>query len=259
MPRRTTRRATRWPRWWPTSSARTRRTGRSSRARCPRLSMSTSRRRSTPGRESRAARSSSRASMLPPHHGGVTLQQLVTGEVHRAAAPVGAVAASTSPTGPARRWPACGSRVLLVTDGPGSYVVMVIGPSEQDRGLAVEIAGLDGRRGAGGARPPGELRAGSTCTADTCSTWRSHPMARRHRSSSATSPHDRTRRTSSCPRRCLAGRAPRARCRRTPRRAAGGRPAPQARPAAVRAAGHRQDAHDPLPGRPDGAATPGCC
>jgi len=78
---------------------------------------------------------------IPPHHGSVTLQQLVTGEgippLRLSAPPL-----TDLPNGPGSTLACFLLAALLVTDERGSYVVMVVGPSEHDQALAVEIAGL---------------------------------------------------------------------------------------------------------------------
>jgi hypothetical protein len=78
---------------------------------------------------------------IPPHHGKVTLQQLVTGEgmppLRLSAPPL-----VDLPNGP-HSMLACPQMVLLlVTDTQGRYVVLVSGPGEHESSLDVEIAGL---------------------------------------------------------------------------------------------------------------------
>ncbi len=78
---------------------------------------------------------------IPPHHGNVTLQQLVTGEAMpplRLSAP----ALVDLPNGPGSTLACLRLALLLVTDADGRYVVMVSGPGEHDPSLGVEIAGL---------------------------------------------------------------------------------------------------------------------
>jgi hypothetical protein len=78
---------------------------------------------------------------IPPHHGTVTLQQLVTGQAMpplRLSAP----ALVDLPNGPGSTLACLQLAVLLVTDTHGRYVVMVSGPGEHDQSLDVEIAGL---------------------------------------------------------------------------------------------------------------------
>ena len=78
---------------------------------------------------------------IPPHYGSITLQQLVTGEgipPLRLSAP----ALVDLPNGPGSTLACMVLAALLVTDARGSYVVMIVGPSEHDPGLAVEVAGL---------------------------------------------------------------------------------------------------------------------
>jgi hypothetical protein len=80
--------------------------------------------------------------MLPPHHGEVTLQQLVTGE---AFGPLRLSAPSfvDLPNGPASTLACLRRAVLLVSDRSGRYVVMVTGPGEHSPSVEIEIAGLD--------------------------------------------------------------------------------------------------------------------
>jgi ATPase family associated with various cellular activities (AAA) len=78
---------------------------------------------------------------MPPHHGGVTLQQLVVGEAMppvRLSAP-GLV---DLPNGPGSTLACLQLALLLVSDAHGRYVVMVSAPSEHDPRLSVEVAGL---------------------------------------------------------------------------------------------------------------------
>jgi cell division protease FtsH len=78
---------------------------------------------------------------IPPHHGTVTLQQLVAGDgmppIRLSAPPL-----ADLPNGPDSTLACLQFAVLLVTDAAGRYVVMICGPGERDPGLAVEIAGL---------------------------------------------------------------------------------------------------------------------
>jgi ATPase family associated with various cellular activities (AAA) len=78
---------------------------------------------------------------MPPHHGGLSLQQLVAGEgipPLRLTAP----ALADLPNGPGSTLGCLRLAVLLVTDGHGRYVVMIQGPGEHHQGLQVEVAGL---------------------------------------------------------------------------------------------------------------------
>ena len=78
---------------------------------------------------------------LPPHYGGVNLQQLVAGEGMpplRLTAP----ALADLPNGPGSTLGCLRLAVLLVIDQYGRYIVMVKGPGEHDPGLQVEVAGL---------------------------------------------------------------------------------------------------------------------
>jgi ATPase family associated with various cellular activities (AAA) len=77
---------------------------------------------------------------IPPHHGPISLQQLVTGDgmpLRLSAPPL-----VDLPSGPGSMLACLQLAVLLVTDADGRYVVMVRGPSDHDRTLLVEIAGL---------------------------------------------------------------------------------------------------------------------
>jgi hypothetical protein len=78
---------------------------------------------------------------IPPHHGTVTLQQLVAGEgvppLRLSAPPL-----IDLPNGPGSTLACINLAALLVTDPRGEYVVMVVGPVEHEHGLMVEIAGL---------------------------------------------------------------------------------------------------------------------
>jgi len=78
---------------------------------------------------------------MPPHHGPISLQQLVTGDGMpplRLSAP----ALIDLPNGPASTLACVQLAVLLVSDEAGCYVLMVRGPSEHEHTLDVEIAGL---------------------------------------------------------------------------------------------------------------------
>jgi ATPase family associated with various cellular activities (AAA) len=78
---------------------------------------------------------------LPPHYGGLSLQQLVAGEglpPIRLTAP----ALADLPNGPGSTLGCLRLAVLLVTDRQGRYVVMIQGPGEHHPGLQVEVAGL---------------------------------------------------------------------------------------------------------------------
>ena len=79
---------------------------------------------------------------IPPHHGPIALQQLVTGDgtppLRLSAPPL-----VDLPNGPGSTLACLQLAVLLVTDAQGRYVVMVRGPSEHERTLEVEIAGLE--------------------------------------------------------------------------------------------------------------------
>ena len=78
---------------------------------------------------------------MPPHFGGLSLQQLVAGESLpplRLTAP----ALTDLPNGPGSTLACLRLALLLVTDRDGHYVVMVQGPGEHQPGLQVEVAGL---------------------------------------------------------------------------------------------------------------------
>lgn len=78
---------------------------------------------------------------LPPHHGMVTLQQLIAGDVGpylRLSAPP----LVDLPDGPGSTLACLLLALILVTDARGRYVVMVAGPIEHQPTLDVEIAGL---------------------------------------------------------------------------------------------------------------------
>ncbi len=78
---------------------------------------------------------------MPPHYGGLTLQQLVAGEVPprlRLTAPV----LTDLPNGPGSSLGCLRLAVLLVTDADGRYVVMISSPAEHQQDLLVEVAGL---------------------------------------------------------------------------------------------------------------------
>ena len=78
---------------------------------------------------------------LPPHHGSVSLQQLVAGEglpLLRLTAP----ALTDLPNGPGSTLGCLRLALLLVADSRGRYVVMIQGPNEFQGGLQVEVAGL---------------------------------------------------------------------------------------------------------------------
>jgi len=78
---------------------------------------------------------------MPPHYGGLSLQQLVGGDglpPIRLTAP----ALIDLPNGPGSTLGCLRLAVLLVTDEHGRYVVMILGPSEHQPSLQVEVAGL---------------------------------------------------------------------------------------------------------------------
>ncbi len=78
---------------------------------------------------------------MPPHYGGLSLQQLVGGDglpPIRLTAP----ALTDLPNGPGSTLGCLRLAVLLVSDEAGRYVVMIQAPSEHQPGLQVEVAGL---------------------------------------------------------------------------------------------------------------------
>ncbi len=78
---------------------------------------------------------------LPPHYGGLSLQQLVAGEALpplRLTAP----ALADLPNGPGSTLGCLRLALLLVTDQHGRYVVMIQAPSEHQSSLQIEVAGL---------------------------------------------------------------------------------------------------------------------
>jgi hypothetical protein len=78
---------------------------------------------------------------LPPHHGGLSLQQLVAGEAlppPRLTAP----ALADLPNGPSSTLGCPRLAVLLVTDQNGRYIVMIQAPNEHQPSLQIEVAGL---------------------------------------------------------------------------------------------------------------------
>lgn len=78
---------------------------------------------------------------IPPHHGDVSLQQLITGNamppIRLSAPPL-----VDLPNGPGSTLACLQLGLLLVTDATGRYVVMVNGPGEHDPALDIEVAGL---------------------------------------------------------------------------------------------------------------------
>jgi hypothetical protein len=78
---------------------------------------------------------------VPPHYGGLSLQQLVAGEglpPLRLTAP----ALADLPNGPGSTLGCLRLAVLLVTDRSGRYVVMIQAPNEHEPSLQIEVAGL---------------------------------------------------------------------------------------------------------------------
>ena len=80
--------------------------------------------------------------MLPPHHGDVTLQQVVTGGGHsplRLSSPV----LVDLPNGPGSTLACVEHAMLLVSDSRGRFVIRLSAPHEHKQTLDVEIAGLE--------------------------------------------------------------------------------------------------------------------
>jgi ATPase family associated with various cellular activities (AAA) len=78
---------------------------------------------------------------LPPHHGVLSLQQLVAGEALpplRLTAP----ALADLPNGPGSTLGCLRLALLLVTDDQGRYIVMIQAPNDHQPDLQVEVAGL---------------------------------------------------------------------------------------------------------------------
>lgn len=78
---------------------------------------------------------------VPPHYGGVSLQQLVAGEglpPLRLTAP----ALTDLPNGPGSTLGCLRLALLLVADQHGRYVVMIQAPNEHHEALEIEVAGL---------------------------------------------------------------------------------------------------------------------
>jgi hypothetical protein len=78
---------------------------------------------------------------MPPHYGGLTLQQLV-GVDRLPPLRLTAPALADLPNGPGTTLACLRLAVLLVTDQHGRYVVMIQAPSEHEASLLVEVAGL---------------------------------------------------------------------------------------------------------------------
>ena len=78
---------------------------------------------------------------LPPHHGDLSLQQLVAGEALpplRLTAP----ALADLPNGPGSTLGCLRLALLMVTDQNGRHIVMIQAPNEHQPGLQIEVAGL---------------------------------------------------------------------------------------------------------------------
>jgi len=78
---------------------------------------------------------------VPPHYASISLQQLVNGDgippLRLSAPPL-----VDLPNGPGSTLACVLFGALLVTDRHGRYVVLVVGPSENEQRLAVDVAGL---------------------------------------------------------------------------------------------------------------------
>ncbi len=96
--------------------------------------------------------------MLPPHYGGVTLQQLVSGDGHQPLR-LSAPPLVDLPNGPGSTLACLRLGLLLVSDERGRYVVMVNGPTEHEPGLDLEIAGLEVEAAQAVQARLGELRS----------------------------------------------------------------------------------------------------
>ena len=80
--------------------------------------------------------------MTPPHHGPLTLQQIVSAEVFmplRLSAP----SLADLPNGPHSTLACLNHAVLLIGDERGRYVVHIIGPGDHNPRLIVEVGGLE--------------------------------------------------------------------------------------------------------------------
>lgn len=95
---------------------------------------------------------------IPPHHGTVNLQQLITGE-GMPSIRLSAPALVDLPNGPGSTLACLQLAVLLVNDDTGRYVVMVSGPDEHGPTLGVEIAGLSVQAAQAVHARLGELRS----------------------------------------------------------------------------------------------------
>ena len=78
---------------------------------------------------------------LPPHYGGVSLQQLVAGE-GLPPLRLSAAALTDLPNGPGSTLGCLRLALLLVADQHGRYVVMIQAPNEHHEALEIEVAGL---------------------------------------------------------------------------------------------------------------------
>jgi hypothetical protein len=78
---------------------------------------------------------------MPPHYGGLSLQQLVAGD-GLPPLQLTAPALADLPNGPGSTLGCLRLALLLVTDRRGRYVVMIQAPSEHQQSLLIEVAGL---------------------------------------------------------------------------------------------------------------------
>ena len=217
-----------------------------------RSSTSTCRPRSTPGRREPGRSVAVHGITMPPHYGGVTLQQLVTGEG------IPPLRLSAPP-------------LVDLPNGPGSTLACLLLAAAAGHGRARPLR-RDGR-GPGRARAAACASRSPGCRSTAAqavhaeldelrsrlNVYRGHVLDVIARVRWAALSLDLRRRCRSTARDdVVLPEAVLARVERhalgvadAPRRAAGSRPAPQARAAAVRAARHRQDPHHPLPDRAD--------
>ncbi len=184
---------------------------------------------------------------LPPHHSIPSLQQLVAGDDN--GMQLTPPALNDLPNGPGSTLGCLKLALLLVTEPDRRFIVMVRGPAEHDPGLEVDVAGLPVDAAQRVLAELDELRS-------ELNVYRGHLLEvalthERGQPRLRRAVRAQPRRRGAAGRRARPDRAARARGGRSPRGAARRRAAPQARPAAVRAARHRQDAHHPLPARPD--------
>jgi hypothetical protein len=78
---------------------------------------------------------------MPPHYGGLSLQQLISAD-GLGPARLSAPALADLPNGPGTTLGCLRLAVLLVTDSRGRYVIMIQGPGDHGPQLQVEVGGL---------------------------------------------------------------------------------------------------------------------